>query len=355
MESKVLRGEAVANVCNHLRMKGVEPDLIVGHPGWGDMLFIDTIWPNVPQVHYVEFFHGVPGTDNDFPDQYAGTLDWSERARTRMKNANNLLNLNQMSLGVSPTRFQRSLLPVWAQARTTVVHDGIDTDWLSPDPTASVTFNDGRTLRYGDPVVTFVNRTFEPYRGIHIFMRALSRLQALQPEVVAILVGRDTPNVSYGAHRDDGKGWLEAMRQELGSKLDWRRIYVTGPVRHEVLRQIYRISAAHVYFSYPFVLSWSLLEAMSCACLVVGSDTAPVRELIHPNKLGLLVPFHDPIALSSALNRIIAKPSEFLRLRAQARQAILENYRMDNCQRRWISILDQAAQSLPLFGDQAPS
>jgi glycosyltransferase involved in cell wall biosynthesis len=345
IESKVLRGEAVAEVSNRLQKKGFEPDLIVGHPGWGDMLFLDAIWPTVPQVHYAEFFHGVPGTDNDFPDMYAGTLDWRERARTRMKNSGHLLNLNQMRCGVSPTYFQRSLLPDWAQARTTVIHDGIDTDWLCPDPSASLTLPDSRTLHAGDKVVTFVNRTFEPYRGVHVFLEALCHLQRLQPEVEAILVGRDTPKVSYGAHREDGKGWLQFLREELGGRIDWRRIHVTGPVSHGVLRQIYRISAAHVYLTYPFVLSWSLMEAMSCGCLVVGSDTAPVREVVSNGDTGLLVPFHQPEKIAATLDLALSKPAAMHHIRAQARNRILSDYRIQMCQQRWLMLLDGTVSS----------
>lgn len=339
-ESKILRGEAVAELVDRLRLRGFQPDLIIGHPGWGDMLFLDTIWPAVPQVHYVEFFHGVPGTDNDFPDVHSGPKDWREKARTRMKNANNLLNLNQMVCGVSPTHFQRSLLPLWAQDRTRVIHDGIDTEWLCPDSKAHLTLPNGRHFRAGDPVVTFVNRTFEPYRGIHIFLEALLRLQRMRPEAEAVLVGRDTPKVSYGARRTDGQGWLTVLRNELGDRLDWNRIHVAGTVSHSMLRQIYRISAAHVYLTYPFVLSWSLLEAMSCGCLVVGSDTAPVREVIDHAHDGLLVPFDDPAALAVTLSRALQDQDSTKPLRIRARQRILANYQIEDCQKRWLALLD---------------
>lgn len=343
-ESKVLRGEAAAGTAERLAAGGLTPELIVGHPGWGDMLFLDIIWPEVPQLHYVEFFHGVPGTDNDFPDVHAGTLDWRERARSRMKNANHLLNLNQMSRGVSPTRFQRSLLPEWAQLRTEVIHDGIDTDWLCPDPSVSLTLPGGITVRPGDPVITFVNRTFEPYRGIHVFLEALARLQRVHADAVAVLVGSDTPRVSYGAHRSDGRGWLAALREEMGARLDWSRVHALGAVNHSVLRSVYRISAAHVYLTYPFVLSWSLLEAMSCGCLVVGSDTAPVQEVIEHGCNGLLVPFSNADALANTLMRALRDPVGMHPLRERARGHIQRHYAIEACQGRWLDLLQQVAE-----------
>ena len=346
LETKVIRGEAVAAVAAQLARGDItgspwRPDLILGHPGWGELLFLADVWPNVPQLHYVEFFHGVPGTDNDIDDPHAKPQTWQEKARARIKNTNFLVNLNQMQAGICPTHFQQSLLPDWAQARTRVIHDGIDTEWLSPDPAAELLIpprSDGLAdqpgglrLRPGDPVITFVNRTFEPYRGVHVFLEALAQLQALHPAAQAVLVGADTPKVSYGPHRRDGKGWLTVLKEELGDRLDWNRIHALGTVSHTMLREVYRVSAAHVYLSYPFVLSWSLLEAMSCGALVVGSDTAPVEELIQQGETGLLVPFGDAQALCTALLAALTKPTRFTPVRQGARRRIQERYELKAC------------------------
>lgn len=346
-ETKVLRGEAVATVAATLQGRGYQPDLILGHPGWGEMLFLGDVWPAVPQLHYVEFFHGVPGTDNDLLDRYATPQTWEEKARSRMKNANSLLNLNQMAWGVSPTRFQHSLLPSWAQARTSIIHDGIDTGWLCPDPEACLSLPSGLVLRAGDPVITFINRTFEPYRGIHVLLEALVQLQRAHPLAQVLLVGKDTPNVSYGAQRGDGRGWLTALREDLSNRLDWQRIHPLGLISHTTLRQVYRISAAHVYLTYPFVLSWSLLEAMSCGCMVIGSDTAPVRELVRHGDNGLLVPFGDPEPLAHTLLKALREPEALLSLRQQARADVVMRYNRVHCQAQWLATLDMAANLTP--------
>lgn len=323
-ESKVLRGEAVAKVANDLRSQGLQPDLIIGHPGWGDLLFLADVWPDVPQLHYLEFFHGVPGTDHDIDDSLAMEITLQERQRTRMKNANLLLNLEQMDWGWTPTRFQHSVLPSWAQTRCSVIHDGIDINWLKPDHQAQLRLQDGRLLTYGDPVVTFINRTFEPYRGVHVFLESLALLQQRNPLAQAVLVGADTPNVSYGAQRNDGVGWLSALKIQLGDRLDWSRIHCLGTVPHSTLRHVYQISAAHVYLTYPFVLSWSLIEAMSCGCLVVGSDTAPVKELLVDQVNGFLVPFQDPTILADRLQLALTQPRQMQALRHGARKTALK-------------------------------
>ena len=345
LETKVIRAEAVAVQALTLQKHGFWPDLILGHPGWGEMLFLSDIWPDVPQIHYVEFFHGVPGTDNDFDGGLQESpLDAWDRAKARMKNAHHLSSLNQMTAGITPTQFQHSVLPGWAQKRTHIIHDGIDTVWLSPNPKAELQIPAGPLLRSGDPVVTFINRTFEPYRGVHIFLEALAHLQDRHPNVQAILVGKDSAKVSYGRHRNDGIGWLTTLRHEHGSRLDWSRIHHLGMIPHTTLRTVYQISAAHVYLSYPFVLSWSLLEAMSCGCLVIGSATAPVQEVIQHRKNGLLVPFNDSSVLAEMLLKALMSESELTPLRIQARRHIKANYDLRNCLSKQLALIKSASE-----------
>lgn len=340
LESKVIRGEAVAKQASLLRQKSFHPDLILGHPGWGEMLFLADIWPEIPQMHYVEFFHGVPGTDNDFHDRFSHSLEWPDRAKARMKNANHLTNLNQMTCGITPTKFQHSVLPDWAQNRTHVIHDGIDTNWLRPDPNAFLQIAQTKMLKAGDPVITFVNRTYEPYRGIHIFLEALAKVQVLHPSAQAVMVGADTPKVSYGANRNDDIGWLTAMRKELGTTLDWTRIHPLGLVPHDTLRKVFQVSAVHVYLTYPFVLSWSLMEAMSCGALIIGSATAPVEEMVQHEKNGLLVPFTCADELAKLIYTAIQKQDRMISLRQNARILIKQKYDLQKCIQSQINLVE---------------
>ena len=196
-------------------------------------------------------------------------------------------------------------------------------------------------------MITFVNRTFEPYRGVHVFLEALAQLQARHPTAQAVLVGADTPKVSYGARRSDGRGWLTVLREQLGDRLDWSRIHQLGQVPHAVLRDVYQVSAAHVYLSYPFVLSWSLLEAMSCGALVVGSATAPVEELIQHGQTGLLVPFGDAEALARTLLGAMQRPAALVPVRQRGRQHIQAHYQLRTCLQRQLQLVDAVAR-----GDQ---
>ena len=203
-------------------------------------------------------------------------------------------------------------------------------------------------------MITFVNRTFEPYRGVHVFLEALAQLQARHPTAQAVLVGADTAKVSYGAHRSDGRGWLTVLREQLGDRLDWRRIHLLGKVPHGVLRQVHRVSAAHVYLSYPFVLSWSLLEAMSCGALAVGSATAPVQELIQHGETGLLVPFGDAGALARTLLAALQQPAALVPVRQRARQHIQANYQLHTCLQLVDAVTGGVAGSAWVAGSALP-
>lgn len=340
LETKIIRGEAVARKAAKLLKKGFRPDLIVGHPGWGEMLFLGDVWPNIPQIHYLEFFYGVEGTDNNIDDEYGIKHTWETKSKARIKNTNLLANLDQMHVGLTPTKFQYDLLPTWAQKQTRVIHDGIDTDWLRPDSKAQLKTPNGFIFDKNQAIVTFINRTFEPYRGIHIFLKALAILQAKHANVQALLVGEDTPNVSYGKSRDDGQGWLSALRNELGESIDWSRVHHLGLVSHSTLLKIFQISSTHIYLSYPFVLSWSLLEAMSSGTLVIGSATTPVMELIEHGKTGLLVPFNDYEALADTMFKAILKPSSYTALKENARKHIQLNYDLEKCVNARVKLID---------------
>ena len=342
-ESKVLRASWVAQVADGLRREGWCPDVIVGHSGWGELLFLDDVWPGVPQLHYMEFAYGAQGPDTGF-DPEEGTRDnWEARARGRMKNAAVWLSAEAMRWGVTPTAFQRSAFPLPLQNRISVIHDGIDCQKAQPNPQAQLSLPNGQQLKAGDPVVTFVNRTYEPYRGIRQFMRALPALQARCPKAQVVMIGNDTPKVSYGARRQDGQGWLSVMRQELGERLDWSRIHNLGRVPKPVFLQTLQVSAAHVYLTYPFVLSWSLLEAMACGCLVIGSRTAPLQEVVVHGHNGLLVDFFDTEALSNNLAAALEQPQHWQALRQHARTTVLAGYQVEQCQQKLIHLLDLVA------------
>jgi glycosyltransferase involved in cell wall biosynthesis len=199
----------------------------------------------------------------------------------------------------------------------------------------------GRTLEPDRPIVTFVNRRFEPMRGVHTFMRALPAFLARVPNAEVVLIGADDSGV-YGQRPPDGMTWKSKMLAEVGDGLDLARLHFVGTVPHADMLALMSLSAAHVYLTYPFALSWSFLEAMALGCLVVGSRTAPVEEVIEHGRNGLLVDFFDPAALADTLAESCTRgraASE--RMRQAARQTVLDRYdRRRVSEPAWLKLID---------------
>lgn len=322
--SKVVRGESVARALRELAKGGFVPDVVYAHPGWGEALYVKDVFPGARLLIYTEYFYGTPGGDIGFDPEFSVTTPLLLQA-TRIKNTHLLHALSACDGALSPTFFQRSQHPAWSQERIDVVHDGIDTDRFRPDPNASVQLgSSGLTLTPGDEVVTFVARQLEPYRGYHILMRALPLLMKLRPNARVVIVGGD--GVAYGAAPPPGTSWKKIFLAEVASGVDMQRLHFVGKLPHEILTGLMQVSAVHVYLTYPFVVSWSLLEAMSMGALVVASNTEPVKELVQHGHNGLLTDFFDPDALAQTVADALGQGSKQKSLRMAARQTIVESY-----------------------------
>jgi glycosyltransferase involved in cell wall biosynthesis len=240
--------------------------------------------------------------------------------RIQGKNVNNLMHAELADGWLSPTRWQADTFPPRIRSRITVAHDGIDTARLVPNPKAFVTLNGNRKLSVGDEVITFVNRNLEPYRGYHSFMRALPVLQQLRPQARVVIVGAD--GVSYGSAAPGGASWKSVFLNEVRDRIDLSRVHFVGTLPYKDFVSLLQVSMVHVYLTYPFVVSWSLLEAMSLGCAVVASDVAPVREFIEQDVNGRLTSFFDVHALARAVAELVESPEDRARLGAAARTSV---------------------------------
>ncbi|MCL2160713.1 MAG: glycosyltransferase family 4 protein [Betaproteobacteria bacterium] len=314
-EDAVLHGQQVLRLLLDLRSQGYRPDVVVAHPGWGETLYVKLAFPDTKLIHYTEYYYRLEGADAGFDPEFPLTLE--SAALISSRNALHLFNLEQCDVGITPTHWQKSLHPAAYHDKIQVIHEGIDIDRLKPDPGAFLKFPDGKELRAGDPVVTYVARNLEPYRGFHRFMRALPELLKAHPDCHVLVVGGD--DISYGGRPDDATNWREKMLRE--NPVDPERVHFVGKVNYDLYRCILQVSAVHVYLTYPFVLSWSALEAMACGCLLVASDTAPVREVIRHGENGWLFDFFDGKALVEHVLHALSNPPEAAALRANARQS----------------------------------
>ena len=341
-ETKVIRAEGCARAAEQLKSKGFRPDLICAHPGWGEPLFLKAIWPDVPLLCYQEFFYNEQGFDSSFDPEFQDQCDWQAQAKLTMKNAYLHLTLEQADWNISPTHFQASSFPEHWRRKISVIHDGVDTRQALPNSAPSpLKLPDGTVLEHGQSIVTFVNRSLEPYRGCHTFIRAIPELQRLHPEARLVVVG-NTKGVSYGAACPDGE-WRDQFLAEIEGQYDPSRVHFTGTLPYQQFIPLLQLSACHVYLTYPFVLSWSLLEAMACGCAVVGSDTAPVREVIRHGHNGLLVDFFSPGDLAMVVVELLNDPERAAAFGVAARRTVERTYELESCVTRQLALMDLVA------------
>ena len=328
-ETKAIRGEACFKAALQMKQQGFSPDVIIAHHGWGESLFLKEVWPQARLAIYCEFFYHPTGADVGFDPEFPAK-DPGDACRLRLKNLNNLLHFEVADAGLSPTHWQASTFPQPFRSRITVVHDGIDTQAVAPNPKVSLNLNgkNGKlTLTKHDEVITFVNRNLEPYRGYHVFMRSLPEILRRRPNARVLIVGAD--DVSYGARPEHGQKWKDIFAAEVRPQIsdeDWSRVHFLGNVAYQHFIPLLQLSTVHVYLTYPFVLSWSLLEAMSAGCAIVASDTQPLHEAIKDGETGKLVNFFDHARLAQEVCDLLDKPQERQRLGANARAFAQQNY-----------------------------
>ena len=325
-ETKTIRAEACFRTALRIKEQGFDPHVIIAHPGWGESLFIKEIWPRAKLGIYCEFFYHLHGADVGFDPEFPVT-DPAEVCRLQIKNLNNLLHFEAADTGISPTRWQASTFPASFQNKISVIHDGIDTAVVAPNPNVSLTLNGAITLNKTSEVVTFVNRNLEPYRGYHIFMRALPEILKQRPSARVLIVGGD--DVSYGTRPDNGGKWKNIFIDEVRPRISdaqWNRVHFLGNITYQHFIPLLQLSTVHVYLTYPFVLSWSLLEAMAAGCAIVASNTAPLHEAIRHGDTGCLIDFFDVSGLANKICALLDDQETRQRLGKHARFFAKEHY-----------------------------
>ena len=307
------RGQAVARAALQLRRRGFRPDVVLAHIGWGEALFLKDLFPEARLLLYCEFFYRGRGGDLGFDPEFPATAD--KVLRLRVMNAPLLMALDAADWGVAPTLWQRDRFPAAHRPRVSVIHDGIDTGRVAPG-------SRNASGAGGEELVTYVARNLEPYRGFHVFMRAIPEIQKRRPKARIVIVGGD--EVSYSPRLPAGQTYRARLLRELDGRLDLSRVHFTGRLAYADYVSLLQRSSVHVYLTYPFVLSWSLLEAMAAGCLVVGSRTAPVEEVITDGKNGLLCDFFSPEGIAARVDEALSRDQ--IPLRSAARHTVVERF-----------------------------
>jgi glycosyltransferase involved in cell wall biosynthesis len=324
-EYAAFRADQVARAASNVKALGFTPDIMIGHHGWGEMLNLIDVWPGVPMLGYFEYYYNMTGYDVDYDAEFK--VEGRYNPGIRAMNIVNHQALSQGQHGQTPTHFQRSTYPDWAQRQIDIIPECADLLLCKPDPAARKRdfAIGGFTVHPADKLITYVARNLEPYRGVHVMMRALPAIMAARPDAKVIMVGGD--EVSYGA-KITNTTWREFYHRQIKDLIDPARLLTPGQVPYDVYRAMLQRSDAHVYLTYPFVASWSLREALACGCAVVGADVAPVAEFITHGKNGLLTPGLDSAKLADSVLEVLENTKLSQKLRRGARAYAKKNLDM---------------------------
>lgn len=340
-EESVIHAQAAAEAALALKNQGFKPDIIYGHT-WGQTMFMKDIFPDVPLLCYFEWFYNAQGGDMGFDGKI---LNVDELAKLRCKNSHLLIDLYTCDAGICPTNWQKSQFPQKIHDAIKVLHDGVDTDFCVPNKDAKFFIKDKKIeLTTKDEVITYATRGMEAYRGFPEFMKATEKLLKKRPNLQVIIGGED--RVCYGPQLANTT-YKEMMLKELD--LDLNRVHFVGGLPFNEYVNLLQISSAHVYLTYPFVLSWSLLDAMSCECPIIASNTPPVLEFMQDNYNGLLFDFFDIDQQVEKIEYALDNKDKMQELRYNARKTIVNNYALKDLLPKHIEYIKSIANKETLI------
>ena len=343
---------AIVRLCEKLKRDGFIPDVILGHSGWGQTLFLRDIFPDAPFVGYFEWYYRSDSAEITFDGQSRTVM---QRATLRTRNTPILHDLVSCRVGVTPTAWQRAQFPPEFQPKLLPIHDGVNTRYFAPVEGGRLPIENldlpNTDLTGAKELVTYCARGLEPYRGFPNFYQSLPAVLDARPDCHVLIVGED--RVCYGPKLPNDESYKENACRLV--EVDESRVHFTGPLPYGQYRQVLQASSAHIYLTWPFVLSWSMLEAMSCGCLIVGSDTEPVREVIRHGENGLLTDFHSPEKIAETTINALKNQAEYAAIRDKARQTILDTYCLSRCLPAHLNLLAKVAGVVPAPPDQQPN
>lgn len=335
---RLRRAYGVAHRARELAKQGFEPDVVVVNTGWGENLFLKDVWPKAKHVAYFEYYYHAKGQDLDFDPEFPVSNEeviW----RLRLKNSMQLGALDAADLAVAPTRYQRDTFPTYLHDKVAIIHDGIDTKRLMPVPGVNIQLGkDGPRLNRQKPVVTYVTRNIEPMRGAHIVFKSLPYLLDIHPDLQVVVIGGK--GNSYSGQAPGGKSWYDHFVSKIDRPVDWSRVHLVGNLPYDQFVKVLQVSSAHIYMTYPFVLSWSSIESMALECRIVASDTAPVREIVTDGVNGRLFPFFDHMALAERVRETLEEKEKSAAMAKEARRIAVERYDYETvCLPQWREFL----------------
>ncbi len=307
---------------------GWAPDVILSHASRGASFFLKDLFPDARMISLFEWYYPMPSPADVTT---GGVL----RQKCRAAAATNLPILRDFELmdaGYVPTEYQRSQFPKGWQSRLEVLHDGVDTNLYRPATGLTLEVS-GKRFKKGDEIVTYAGRGMEKTRGFLEFMGAAAKVQRIRPNLHVLIAGAD--RICYDGKKGPG---LKA-RAEEEIPFDKDRTHFVGLLPEPKFVSFLQISSLHVYLTRPFVLSWSMLNAMSVGVPVLGSDTEPVREVIRDGENGRLVDMDSADLLADTMDRMLGDRATSAALGKAGRATILEKYDLKKCLKRQLQLM----------------
>lgn len=300
-------------------LEGYVPNIVIAHVGWGVGLCVKQIWPDTTYIAYHEWYYTTRNWDKGGRQEKPAML--TALVAERMSNLPIIAEIDTADANWCPTQFQASRFPPILRPFLTVISDGVDCETNLPNPDAKIDFS-WLSLPSEAKVLTYATRGMEPVRGFPQFMMALQLLQQRRNDFHTVVLANE--KVSYGAPLPDGESWRLRMIDKLD--LDQSRLHIFGMRPRQDYQRVLQASTVHCYFSEPFVTSWSLSDALAAGCMVIGSDTAPVRELVADMETGVLVDMDDPEEVADMIEWAFDHPNEAAKIRQCARNAMLSKH-----------------------------
>jgi len=320
LQRSVLNAQAIFDILQKFKQHNIDFDLAVAHTGWGGGLYFKEAYPATPLLGYVEFFFHLDGADVGFDPKFPVSID--RRLQIKTLNAQLLLGMNECDGLVTPTPWQKSLFPDIWHSKINVIHEGVDVDLCKPDNQITFTLPSGQELTGKDEVVTYSARNLEPYRGFPIFLKAIERICQRRPNCHIIITGGD--EISYSKKLPKGETYREKYLKTVSLPKD--KVHFLGKVPYKTHLQLLQLSSVHIYLTYPFVLSWSFMEAMACGCVIIASGTRPVLDVLEPGVNGISVNFFDDEQIADQIDDVFKHPERKKQLGLAARDKIKRHY-----------------------------
>lgn len=330
------RAQSMWRALYKLKHTGFIPDVIYAHPGWGDALLVKEVYPDSKYIAYMEFFYRYEGADIGFDGV---PVSYNHKARTRIRNSTNLINMEAADWLISPTKWQASLHPSSFHHKLSIIHEGIDTKTVDPNIISNQALSDLKIPEDAE-IVTYSARNLEPYRGFDKAMQAFEIICRSRPKVHFIIIGAD--GVSYGAKLANGQTYKNKILSEID--IDQKRFHFLGNVPYSKYLRILKASLAHIYLTYPFTLSWSFHEAMAMSCPMVVSNTKPVLEVAEDNVTALIADFFSPDDIANKIIRLLNDKNLSICLGKNARHKIINEYSLDVILPRYTKLIEDIYQ-----------